>query len=538
MSESVEIVLNGIDKTSPMFEKVTKSLERTGGFAKKLNSTFGLFGKLGIDVGPFQEMTNTVSEGVEAAQAFGQGLDKTGVAAALLGSAIAGMQLGKAFYDALPNVVQMRKELAELNAQADRDAQVITNRLTEHIDMLREVADLQGTPAEKIAVQQEAMTKLNSLIEEQEATVSEVNERLKSHKGFFSNMSQDAIDTVEKQKAREDELLETLTKQRQELEAQMRPEHERLTAAKEAAKAREQEASNSKTMQDEIARLQRETLAMNDPATAAALERHKLLTMAGVTEEMKAQYKLEVETNEAAAKAKEVRDKEKQDAEKKAEEAKRQIESEKNLIENLKIKLIALREGEDAAEAYRMAQDGVSAATIATAQAIKDEIEAQEQYNDRLQELQDSLKEQEQNDKNHIEALQLKNYELRHGAEAAEDYRAKLAGVSDEAIAQGKAIREENKRLEKEAEEKDKREEERKRALEEAKKGFEAAGQLQATESRMLTRGSGSPAADMAKKTENLVRLTETGIRVWEGMLGALNGIYANTAAPDEVLGA
>jgi hypothetical protein len=291
-------------------------------------------------------------------------------------------------------------------------------------------------------------------------------------------------------------------------------------------------------MQDEIARLQRETLAMNDPATAAALERHKLLTMAGVTEEMKAQYKLEVETNEAAAKAKEVRDKEKQDAEKKAEEAKRQIESEKNLIENLKIKLIALREGEDAAEAYRMAQDGVSAATIATAQAIKDEIEAQEQYNDRLQELQDSLKEQEQNDKNHIEALQLKNYELRHGAEAAEDYRAKLAGVSDEAIAQGKAIREENKRLEKEAEEKDKREEERKRALEEAKKGFEAAGQLQATESRMLTRGSGSPAADMAKKTENLVRLTETGIRVWEGMLGALNGIYANTAAPDEVLGA
>jgi hypothetical protein len=531
VSESIQIILNGIDKFTPTLDQVTKGLERTNIMARSLKGSFSFLGKIGIDMGPFVEVVDLVNEAADQAKDFGEAFAKAGPMgqAGVAAAAVAiGWQIGSMYQQWADGVeewnLKMQRTLENIGKQAD----LLNEKTRERFKLEMELANAAETDELRLIELKDLKAKKDKEVAEAQMHLrkqqAELEAAIKNDTAGYgkedNEIAQQAYDLAKAH-------LELLREQQAEARKAAAGPSEDEAELKRRTDAR----ANRQKIEEEILRLQQETLRVQNPEAAARAEAERLLTAQGVTEELQNQYIWEMQKNKA------VEAKAKADEEAKAK-AESLAEKERGVIESLKAQLVAMREGEAAAEALRMAQDGLSQAAIAESQAIQAQIDAQEEYNNRLKDLQESLDRQRETDQGFIEDLKTKNIELKLGADAAEDYRAKLAGVSEEAIRQGRLIREENKRLEKENEEKEKREEERKKAAEELKKGSEPAAQLQATEGRMLTRGSSNPAAEMAKKTEQLVSIQKAGLTLWKVSADALMGIRANTAVPDETLGA
>jgi hypothetical protein len=533
-SDSVEIVLNGVDRVSPVLQKVAVQLDKTGKVAKGVGGVFNVLGKFGVDVGPIGEIGTAIGEAADKSKGLSENLGKAGMAGLLLGSVVAGISLGRMFYEAMPSVEAYREKVAATLEQLKRDNELVNDRIKERVKIELEIAALQATPEQTLEVQTQALEKINDLLTEQHAEREAAQQRLKTVSQWFSGYDSEAVEVAKQRVEQAKAYEESLNKQRVEIMNAMNGEDQRLTAAKEAAKQREQDAANQKTVEQELHRLRMETLALQDPRAAAAAERERLGAMSGVTEEMRQQLRLEGEKRDAA-------EANKKQAEEQKAKAEQQAAREKDVINALELQLVALREGQAAADALKLAMDGLNEATIAEANSLREQIDAQTEYNNRLEQLQQSLDKQRETDQGYIEDLRAKNIELKHGADAAEEYRASLSGVSEAAIAEGKAIREENRKLEaqKEAEEKAKREREAesKKKDKDIEKVTTEAAKLSATEGRLLGRGNSNPAAEMAKKTEQLVNISKLRLALANQTLNTLVAIQTNTATPPEIIG-
>ena len=123
-----------------------------------------------------------------------------------------------------------------------------------------------------------------------------------------------------------------------------------------------------------------------------------------------------------------------------------------------------------------------------------------------IEDTQKAMKDQAKRDEDYLDNLRQRNIELTQGKEAAAEFAAAQRGVSEEAIAQGRAIADQNKALE----EKAKLDAEMKKQQEQEAKKSPAINtpQLQAMQSRLLSRVSTGGGDRVAKASEKTAELT------------------------------
>lgn len=138
--------------------------------------------------------------------------------------------------------------------------------------------------------------------------------------------------------------------------------------------------------------------------------------------------------------------------------------------------------------------------------ALLDEQEAIKLAKQEADERERALQKQIDTDNKFLESLESQLIALRDGKDAAEDYRAKLAGVSDETLRAGNAIRDQIRAIEQTREAEKLAEQERVEAAKKLAAFDQAAGSVSATESRLLTRGAGvSDEKQIADNTKKMV---------------------------------
>lgn len=138
--------------------------------------------------------------------------------------------------------------------------------------------------------------------------------------------------------------------------------------------------------------------------------------------------------------------------------------------------------------------------------ALLDEQEAAKQAAEQQKQLAAETQKQLDIDAKFLESLESQLIALRDGKDAAEDYRAKLAGVSDETLRAGNAIRDQIRAIEQTREAEKLAEQERIEAAKKLAAFDQAAGSVSATESRLLTRGAGvSDEKQIADNTKKMV---------------------------------
>lgn len=508
-AESVQIVLQGVDQVTPVLSKVTTQLDKTAKVSRSFGQAFQVLGKFGVDVGPFVEVSSVLSDAAMTAGKLKETMQASGTAAKVgLSAAVVAIsfQIGTMIHDWISGTelwnLKMQETLKNLGKQAD-----FSNKKTEQqFEMQLKLANAAETDGQR-------QIELQNLLIEKKKEVSAAEKQLQKDRAdleeairndTFGYGKEDNDLAKEAVKIAEQRL--GLLKQQQE---QVGKTIKGPTEKEEELARREQASENRKKIEQEILNLQKQTLALTDPEAAARAEIEKLANMEGITEELRSQLLLAFEKNKQTELEKKTSEELKRnaeiDAEKNRQDAERQIEKEKSIIESLNAKLIALRDGEAAAEAYSLAQDGITDSVIKEAQALQSQIDAQTEYNNRLEDLQKSLKEQAQTDKEYLQNLKLKNIELTEGADAAEEFRAKLSGVSEEAIKQGRVLREENKKLE---DEQNAKEGKKTKDQNQIKAADASVAQLQAFQSRLLTRSGMNPNDRLIKASEKTVELT------------------------------
>lgn len=127
--------------------------------------------------------------------------------------------------------------------------------------------------------------------------------------------------------------------------------------------------------------------------------------------------------------------------------------------------------------------------------------------------------EQVKKDQSYIDGLKARNIELLNGKQAAEEFKAALAGVTEETIAAGREMAIQNELLEAQKQLAD----EEKRQDEEAQKKLgQPAPQLQAMQSRLLTRSGNNPNDRAIKANEKTAELTAKIERLQQEQLAEL----------------
>lgn len=163
----------------------------------------------------------------------------------------------------------------------------------------------------------------------------------------------------------------------------------------------------------------------------------------------------------------------------------------------------------------------------AEAERKRAEKAAYDEFRKSIEDTMRAMEQQEQRDKAYLENLKAQNIELTQGKRAADEYRAALAGISEETIAAGRELQIQNDLLAAQAE----LEAERKRQDKETQAKLAAPPPiLQAVQSRLLTRASVNPQQDRAvKANEKTAELTAKIEQLQREQQALLSDIRSNT---------
>jgi hypothetical protein len=532
-NESVKFVIEGVDKFSPTLAQVEKQLDKTGKAAKSFGGIFNVLGAIGIDVGPIGKAGVLIGEAAEKAKGLSGSIQSASKASVYFGAAIAGVAIGKMLADWISQTSEYKRMVEETIEFQKNGQQLINEKLSEHVRMQLQIAELAETPEEKLKIQQAELARVNELWTEQEKELANAKKRLEEVSHWYSMNDAQTVEVVQARVEAAQSEIDNLRRERKAISDAMAGENQNLTKAKEAAKEREKIADAQKQVNDQILKLQRELTAIQDPEAAARAEMERLGAMQGVTDEQRSQLMLAHEATQAA--------KEKLKADQESEQAAKAMDDkQKSLVNSLEMQLFALQHGADAAEEYRLSMEGVSAETRAQVAAIREQITAEQQREDDAKKEEERIRREKEATDGYIESLEMQKLALEQGADAAAEMQARKRGVTEEAIKQGRVLRDEIKALE---EQEKKNEEEKKNREEEAKKAKEATlkestevGQLQAFEGRLASRGTGDPLANQAKKTEQLVNIQKEVVKIASATLTVLTGIQANTAVSPETI--
>jgi hypothetical protein len=136
-----------------------------------------------------------------------------------------------------------------------------------------------------------------------------------------------------------------------------------------------------------------------------------------------------------------------------------------------------------------------------------------------IEDTQKAMEQQAQKEKNYLDALKQRNIELTQGKRAAEEYKAVQDGISQQTIDQGRQLSIQNELLEAQKQLAD---EEKKKQEDLQKKLGAPSPQLQAQQSRLLTRSGNNPNDRAIKANEKVAELTEKIERLQQEQLAEL----------------
>jgi hypothetical protein len=418
-AESVQIVLEGIDKASPAFASVSQSIKETGEQSQKLSGVFGqIFSALGLGqlsalTGQFQSLSGQMKELGDAGTKGGAGMlaAKAGIVAA---SVAAGFQVGTMISDWLNGTEEWNKKMLETLANAEKTAAKLNQKNQEQLSLQLKIANAAATEEQRVS-------ELRDLSAKKAAEIAEAERNL-------------AKENAELQKALANDFMGYGKEDNAAAETAVKLAKERLDLL------RQQSAEIGK--------------AIRGPTDdEAELERR-----------IKAQ-----------------------------EENKKAIEDARKADEQAWAKL---------------------------AKQLQDEQKARD----------DQIK----RDQSYLDNLKARNIELEKGKRAADEFRAALAGITEETIAAGREISIQNELLEAQQQ----LEEEQKRVDDERQQKLTApTPELQAVQSRLLTRAPNSQADRAVKANEKVAELTQRIVSLQREQQSLLGQIASNTANPLQVVG-
>ena len=511
-AESVEIVLHGVDNATPVMDKVTQKLvDNENKYISKLREQLIALEqgaeaaerfKL-TEMGFSEETINTamalkqqIEASKEAAKAAEELANQTQKAANAQQELQAGSGLGESaseFASAMSDGMNRAKGIAEsvkpvveyltgsagwqmkMNRLMEQHQQQVDFNLKkqkEQLDVQIQIANLQSDRVirEEMlkAAQAEVVAKLEAqqkLVEEMRKTQEEaansfgsrVNALAESVTGGLYNNNEDQ-QIVENILTAEEKRLKALQEQKDQLDQQLQVENEQVKAARQKLELEQQRQAASKTAEEELNRMRAEIREMNSLGENERRRLEEMFNADGVTEAQRME------------------------------------------LENLQ----ATRA--EAEERFRIEQEGrdeMRASIEATRQA---EADAYAELKKSIEDTQKAMKDQAKRDEDYLDNLRQRNIELTQGKEAAAEFAAAQRGVSEEAIAQGRAIADQNKALE----EKAKLDAEMKKQQEQEAKKSPAINtpQLQAMQSRLLSRVSTGGGDRVAKASEKTAELT------------------------------
>lgn len=344
--------------------------------------------------------------------------------------------------------------------QEDLDVQIqIANLQSDEATRREMLLNLQSQMTDELAAQRALVDQMNQTSEDAAGSFGGRLQELAEYAtmGFYNNNEDEQIvqNILEEERKR----LAALEAQKEQLDEQLKTENEQLRIAREKAEAEQRRAQASKTAEEELNRMRAEIRELNDPGENERRRVEEMFNAEGVTDAQRME------------------------------------------LENLQ----ATRA--EAEERFRVEQEGrdeMRAAIEATRQAERD---AYAEMKKAIEDTQKAMQQQAERDEDYLNNLRQRNIELTQGKEAAAEFAAAQRGVSEEAIAQGRAIAEQNKQLEEQA----KLEADRKKEEEKAAKASPSlnAPQLQAMQSRLLSRSGQSNLGErQAKASEKVAELT------------------------------
>jgi len=407
-AESIQIVLEGVDKASPAFTSVAKSIKETGDQSQKLSGVFGkVFSSLGLTelsslTDQFGGLSAQMKELGEAGSKGGAGMlvAQAGIVAAV---GAASFQVGTMIADWLYETEEWGKRMQQVLKDAEQAAAVIAKKNQDRFQLEMQIAEEAATEEQRLAELREIQAKKQAEI--QAAQIKLQQER----KELEAALANDMFGYGEEDNA----------------------------AAETAVKLAEERLQLLREQSAEVGR------AIRGPTDdEAELQRRK-------------------------------------EANKQAEEQQKKAEQERQAAEK---------------QAYADMK-----------KSIEDTQRAMEQ--------------QAQKDKAYLDNLKQRNIELTKGKQAAEEFKAAQSGVSQEIIEQGRQLAIQNDLL---AAQKELADEQQRQDEEARKKLGTPAPQLQAMQSRLLSRSGVNPNDRAVKANEKVAELTAKIERLQQEQLAEL----------------
>lgn len=484
-AESVQIILEGVDQASPAFSSVSRKMDQTAATSKKLAGIFSqIFGSVGLDslanfTDEFSRLSGQMKELGEAGKKGGAGMlvAKAGIVAAVVA---ASFKVGTMIADWIYKTEEWNLKMQQTLSNISKQSSFANTKTQQQFDMQMQLAEAALTEEQRLAELENIRAKKNKEVEEAKRRLAQERADLEEAiaNDTFGYGQED--NEISKEGVRiAEERLELLQQQQRE-----------VGKAISGPTAKEEELAQRlavKKAEEEILSIQKEVDSLRDPAAA---EREAILAKA-VTDEQRAQLELILQKKEAII------------AEAAGAEAIKKLQQEIAELQNPEQAERDLILAQAANDEQRKELELLIAQKEAVKERQKAEQEAADEYQRRMDDLQASMAEQAQRDEEYLNNLKARNLELTKGKEAADEFRALQAGVSETAIEEGRALVEQNKAIE----ERLKMEEEKKKEEEKGKKELNKTPdsevqRLQAMESRLLSRAPGGGGDRIAKATE------------------------------------
>ena len=455
-AESIQIVLEGVDKASPAFTSVAKSIKETSDQSQKLSGVFGkVFSSLGLTelsslTDQFGGLSAQMKELGEAGSKGGAGMmiARAGIVAAIGAAAV---QVGSMIADWIYDTEEWGKRMQEVISEAGKQSDFLAKKRQQQFNQQFQMASLATSPEQQRQEMAALAASVKQQIAQQAQSLQAAMADLQSVRDRATGTQlDDAGFQAELQAATELVKIETdrlnqLRDQRQQVADFYRIPTEAEAELKRRQEYAAKENEANKTLRD----LQLEIAKIRDPAKA---EREVILAQAA-NEEQRSALEFMLNMRDAA--------KERADA----------------------------------------------------------EAEGRAEMKAAIEETRRAMEQQAKTDKDYLERLRLQNMELTQGKRAAEELRAAQSGVSEEVIEQGRQLSIQNDLL---AAQKELADEQQRQDEEARKKLGTPAPQLQAMQSRLLSRSGVNPNDRAVKANEKVAELTAKIERLQQEQLAEL----------------
>ena len=449
--QQVEYLIKANDQMTPVMARVAESVQKQktqiDAMAKTAKTSAGAFSALGNAMGglPFGQVLGQFSAltgqiGALNKQTQGstaQMLAMRGGVVAL--AAAAGFTLVKALVDVVYQTDAMNKEFDRNLQRSAKMAQQLAEVQSRQREFERESISLIIDPAERQRAEEEYFASVQRELAATEQSVHSNRKAVQDYEASWGNWfagwfvdtkrAHQALEqSVEQQEARAD----ALRKERDEIQRNKMLEEELGEARRRAAQfvefektvsSLEQQNAQLRLGSDEYRRQQELVNAVTDA------ERQRIEQLQAEREELQ----------QAEIARTKMREQELAEANKQAA----QLADLEKTISSIEQQNLQLRLG---SEEYRRQQELISAITDADRQRIEqlqaERAELEQAEIARQKAEQDRLK-TEQASESYLQGLRTQLILLQEGQDAAEEYRAQLAGVSEKAIEEGRKLREE-----------------------------------------------------------------------------------------------